>query len=96
MYSVLAFLTALVTGVQAFAISHTSTDHKVGKNHCGPFGGNFTIDQYLLYPENADFDFNSCLLYIGLVVLIYLVIFNLRLSTHLLICVSIVVCGMQL
>jgi hypothetical protein len=34
---------------------------------CPPFSGTFVIDQYKLYPENADFDFRSCLLYIGYV-----------------------------
>ncbi|KAF2656890.1 hypothetical protein K491DRAFT_580917, partial [Lophiostoma macrostomum CBS 122681] len=32
---------------------------------CAPFSGDFTINAYQLYPENADFDFNSCKLYIG-------------------------------
>ncbi|KAH6662572.1 hypothetical protein B0J14DRAFT_444838, partial [Halenospora varia] len=32
---------------------------------CPPFGGNFTIHQYQLYAENADFDFDRCLLYLG-------------------------------
>ena len=27
--------------------------------------GSFAINQYLLYPENVDFDFKSCLLYLG-------------------------------
>ncbi|KAF2281579.1 uncharacterized protein EI97DRAFT_473213 [Westerdykella ornata] len=34
---------------------------------CPPFSGNFTVNRYQLYPENADFDFNNCLLYIGVV-----------------------------
>lgn len=38
-----------------------------GKSNCKPFSGNFTINQYQLYPENSDFDFKSCLLYIRLV-----------------------------
>jgi len=37
-------------------------------DECPPFnGGNFTINQYQLYPENADFDTRQCLLYIGYV-----------------------------
>ncbi|KAH6639897.1 hypothetical protein C7974DRAFT_422390 [Boeremia exigua] len=32
---------------------------------CPQFSGNFTISAYQLYPENADFDFNSCVLYTG-------------------------------
>ncbi|CAG8956274.1 hypothetical protein HYFRA_00003654 [Hymenoscyphus fraxineus] len=34
---------------------------------CPEFRGNFTIDQYQLYPENADFSFHTCLLYISAV-----------------------------
>ncbi|KAF2188615.1 hypothetical protein K469DRAFT_737413 [Zopfia rhizophila CBS 207.26] len=32
---------------------------------CKPFSGNFSIQQYQLYPENADFDYTNCVLYIG-------------------------------
>lgn len=35
------------------------------ESRCKPFKGDFTIHQYQLYPENADFDFNSCLVYTG-------------------------------
>jgi hypothetical protein len=35
------------------------------QSKCAPFSGDFTIKAYQLYPENADFDFNSCKLYIG-------------------------------
>jgi len=37
--------------------------------NCPPFAGDFTIKQYQLYPENADFDFNTCKLYIGYIYL---------------------------
>ncbi|KAF2475830.1 uncharacterized protein BDR25DRAFT_379390 [Lindgomyces ingoldianus] len=33
--------------------------------HCGPLKGNFTIKKYQLYPENADFDPDNCVLYLG-------------------------------
>ncbi|KAG9234917.1 hypothetical protein BJ875DRAFT_288796 [Amylocarpus encephaloides] len=36
-----------------------------GHTKCKPFSGNFTVDQYQLYPENVDFDPDSCLLYIS-------------------------------
>ncbi|KAF2259854.1 hypothetical protein CC78DRAFT_555844 [Lojkania enalia] len=39
--------------------------HPPRQRKCAPFQGNFTIKQYQLYPENADFDFNTCKLYIG-------------------------------
>lgn len=32
---------------------------------CAPFSGNFTVSAFQLYPENDDFDFNHCVLYIG-------------------------------
>ncbi|PSN69322.1 hypothetical protein BS50DRAFT_475245, partial [Corynespora cassiicola Philippines] len=32
---------------------------------CPPFSGNFTVKKYQLYPENADFDNNTCKLFIG-------------------------------
>ncbi|KAF2703365.1 hypothetical protein K504DRAFT_473936 [Pleomassaria siparia CBS 279.74] len=35
------------------------------RSNCPPFNGNFTISAYQLYPENADFDFNKCILYTG-------------------------------
>jgi len=35
------------------------------KGGCPPFSGDFTIHNYKLYPENVDFDFDSCLLYVG-------------------------------
>ncbi len=52
-----------VTTVAAGALSK-SQEYK-HKTHCPPFSGTFNIDQYQLYPENADFDFVQCLLYIG-------------------------------
>ncbi|KAJ4291890.1 hypothetical protein N0V90_009787 [Kalmusia sp. IMI 367209] len=57
MYLSASVLTAalVVTGVTA----HPQ------KSKCKPFQGEFTIDEYQLYPENADFDFNTCKLYIG-------------------------------
>ncbi|KAK0624113.1 hypothetical protein B0T14DRAFT_428231 [Immersiella caudata] len=37
-----------------------------GHRHCPPFpGGSFTIDRFQLYPENADFDSNRCVLYLS-------------------------------
>jgi hypothetical protein len=42
----------------------------VAANHekgCPPFKRSFEIDYFQVYPENADFDFQSCLLYIGFV-----------------------------
>ncbi|KAF2192277.1 hypothetical protein K469DRAFT_653632 [Zopfia rhizophila CBS 207.26] len=39
-----------------------SSNHRAS---CTDVKGTFTINQQALYPENADFDFNACLLYIG-------------------------------
>lgn len=51
------------------AVELPDGDHETirGTGSCPPFKGTFTIKQYQLYPENADFDFQSCLLYIGFV-----------------------------
>ncbi len=36
------------------------------RSTCPPFNnGTFIIDQYQLYPENADWDTKKCLLYFG-------------------------------
>lgn len=43
----------------------TSAYPTIPPSKCGPFKGSFHVKQYQLYPENADFDFNSCKLYIG-------------------------------
>ena len=54
-------------------VSCTSLSQKPSHRHgrkCPPFSGNFTVKAYQLYPENADFDFNACVLYIGLVPLL--------------------------
>ncbi|KAK0114895.1 hypothetical protein ONS96_013373 [Cadophora gregata f. sp. sojae] len=50
---------------QAIALPNRGHGGRHGMGSCPPFGGTFTIDQYQLYPENADFDFDSCLLYTG-------------------------------
>lgn len=43
------------------------------RNECPPFkNGTIVIDSYQLYPENADFDLNQCLLYFGSVPTYYL------------------------
>jgi hypothetical protein len=56
---------AALTGISAL---HQANPNPVAwRNHCKPFSGDFTIHQYQLYPENADFDFKSCLLYLGFV-----------------------------
>ena len=53
------------TGISVlFQIDLVTANHKKG---CPPFKGSFEIDYFQVYPENADFDFQSCLLYIGFV-----------------------------
>jgi hypothetical protein len=32
---------------------------------CAPFSGDFSVKAYQVYPENADFDFINCKLYMG-------------------------------
>ncbi len=57
-----------ITGAAAFPQTDVvAAKHKMS---CPPFNGSFVIDYYQVYPENADFDFDSCLLYIGLVFLL--------------------------
>ncbi|KAF2684336.1 hypothetical protein K458DRAFT_302910 [Lentithecium fluviatile CBS 122367] len=48
----------------ACAVSALPKPHK-GNKTCPPFNGNFSIKAYQVYPENADFDFNNCKLYVG-------------------------------
>lgn len=51
-------LTALLTHVQAAL--------RPSKKACPPFtNGSFAIQQYQLYPENADWDVNNCIVYFG-------------------------------
>ncbi|CAI6331578.1 unnamed protein product [Periconia digitata] len=45
------------------------------RTSCPDLNGTFSIEQLGLYPENVDFDVNSCLLYIG-------VLFNATLGIH--------------
>ncbi|KAH6672129.1 hypothetical protein B0J14DRAFT_67706 [Halenospora varia] len=59
---VVAALSIAAALPQVDVLSQRTSGNKKG---CKPFSGNFTIEQYQLYPENADFDFKSCLLYIG-------------------------------
>ncbi|KAF2796667.1 hypothetical protein K505DRAFT_373018 [Melanomma pulvis-pyrius CBS 109.77] len=50
----------------ATALTGLASAHpKPHQAKCGSFKGDFTVKRYQLYPENADFDFNSCKLYIG-------------------------------
>jgi hypothetical protein len=59
----LAFLAAIaVRAVLAFPRPGAAS---AGHQKCPPFSGNFTINQYQLYPENVDFDTDNCLLYLG-------------------------------
>lgn len=55
---------AAVSVVAGVASAHPTARQQAP---CGPFKGNFTVKQYQLYPENADFDFLSCKLFIGYV-----------------------------
>ncbi|KAF2271478.1 uncharacterized protein EI97DRAFT_266798 [Westerdykella ornata] len=58
--TLLAAATTLSTTICAHPTSPPPRQSK-----CGPFSGDYYVKQYQLYPENADFDFNSCKLYIG-------------------------------
>ncbi|KAH7403844.1 hypothetical protein BKA64DRAFT_777559 [Cadophora sp. MPI-SDFR-AT-0126] len=56
---------SLATIAQALAQPGRGYGDNQAMEPCPPFKGTFTINQYQLYPENADFDFRSCLLYAG-------------------------------
>ncbi|OCL11450.1 hypothetical protein AOQ84DRAFT_361510 [Glonium stellatum] len=63
--SFLAFL-SFNAHIAALALPKAKPESASGRDSkCAPFNGTFTINQYQLYPENADFDFKSCLLYMG-------------------------------
>ena len=52
--------------VSAFSLIPRSGSNAPSKRECPPFrGGSFAIDYYQRYPENADWDPDSCLLWIG-------------------------------
>ncbi|KAH6701233.1 hypothetical protein BKA61DRAFT_740709 [Leptodontidium sp. MPI-SDFR-AT-0119] len=58
------FLTAAaLRGASAFPSTRFGAKNILGS--CPPFKGNFTIEQFQLYPENGVFDLNSCLLYVS-------------------------------
>lgn len=50
-------------------VAHARSRHISHRKECAPFdSGTIIVDSYQLYPENADFDLNQCLLYFGYVV----------------------------
>ncbi|KAF4627892.1 hypothetical protein G7Y89_g10258 [Cudoniella acicularis] len=61
--SALLLAAAALRGISAFPQAEVASSISYGG--CPPFHGNFTIHQYQLYPENAYFDTQSCLLYMG-------------------------------
>lgn len=62
---VLASTLATVIAASVPSVSLSPREFPEYPSHCPPFQGTFVIDQYKLYPENADWDLKSCLLYIG-------------------------------
>ncbi|KAI0895657.1 hypothetical protein F4806DRAFT_496571 [Annulohypoxylon nitens] len=47
-------------------VAHARSRHISHRKECAPFdSGTIIVDSYQLYPENADFDLNQCLLYFG-------------------------------
>jgi hypothetical protein len=71
MLSLSLFLTALAVSSTTTALPTVEVLPTLAKKHgftpFPSFSGNFTINQYQLYAENADYDFNSGLLYLGFV-----------------------------
>ncbi|KAG4438217.1 hypothetical protein IFR05_006290 [Cadophora sp. M221] len=56
-------VSAALRGALAFPPNPQQQQGKSRSKSCPPLQGNFTIDQFQLYPENADFDTRSCLFY---------------------------------
>ncbi|KAF2869738.1 hypothetical protein BDV95DRAFT_576163 [Massariosphaeria phaeospora] len=76
------FSTSIAT---AAALAGVVSAHPKPPNACGtcpPFSGNFSIKQYQVYPENADFDFINCKLYVGQLLNASLGIYDPYTSTH--------------
>ncbi|KAF2743440.1 TRI14-like protein [Sporormia fimetaria CBS 119925] len=57
-------LQTIALGALAAAVS-AHPGHPAKNTTCAPIKGDFYVKQYQLYPENADFDFNTCKLYFG-------------------------------
>ncbi|KAM0123563.1 hypothetical protein ACHAO1_011265 [Botrytis cinerea] len=57
------FTAAALQGALAFPRTPFGAQSVSGS--CPPFKGSFTIEQFQLYPENGDFDLNTCLLYVS-------------------------------
>ncbi|TVY64337.1 Core trichothecene cluster (CTC) protein [Lachnellula suecica] len=67
MYLLDTILVAALALKGALALPHVDVTTTSKKHKCPPFSGSFEIDYYQVYPENADFDFDSCLFYISCV-----------------------------
>ena len=65
----LSAIAAVLASSLVEAFSATPAKEISPRARCPDVDGTFIIDQLGLYPENSDFDLNTCLLYIGYVVL---------------------------
>lgn len=72
---IIRLITAFALGVQATPPALLAS-RGGGKKGCPPLrsSGDFIIDYYQLYPENADWDQDSCLLWIGSVLVVVVVV----------------------
>lgn len=57
--TIMKLLSSLTLGLLAFGVNAFRHEK------CPPFKGNMTVNQYQLYPENADWDTKNCILYFG-------------------------------
>lgn len=62
-------VTTSVICIATFADARLATEGRsmevARAEKCTTPKGSFEINQFMLYPENVDFDFKSCLLYLG-------------------------------
>ncbi|KAH6711961.1 hypothetical protein BKA61DRAFT_694018 [Leptodontidium sp. MPI-SDFR-AT-0119] len=65
LYSIFSLILTAAALRGALAVPSTRFGAKNILRSCPLFKGNFTIEQFQLYPENGEFDFKSCLLYVS-------------------------------
>lgn len=56
---------ALLSNILSTAHGASVSSHSTSRAPCPDLNGTFAVNQLALYPENVDFDPNSCLMYIG-------------------------------
>lgn len=78
------WLSALFMVTVGTQVANAYPGKRYHNSTCPPVTGNFTVSHYQLYPENADWDSESCLLYFGWVILRLLILHRIKPSLRLL------------